>query len=695
VTERVHWLVEFARRVNLPSANTLSAGADMPLQEAWGTVARAAGLSDDDLAKRLGSQYRLGTADFSRVEQKALKLLPEKLVRQYHVFPLRETDRQLVVAATNPTDLGAEQALGFASGRTAVFEMASPAAIQRAIDSHYAPDRMLETLLDRMDAEATDIQVLEEAGPEAVAAESVDTAPVVKLTSLIISDAVKEGASDIHFEPGRDGGTVRFRVDGVLRAHMQLPMPALNRVVSRVKVMGKMDIADRLRPQDGRSRVHAQGRTIDLRISTVPTRDAEKAVIRLLDDKGNKTLGDLGMPAHELERFRRLLAHRDGIVAVTGPTGSGKTTTLYAAIGELATGQINIMTVEDPVEYELPGLTQIQVETKRGVTFASALRSILRQDPDVIFVGEIRDLETAEVAVQAALTGHLVLATLHANDAIGAIARFVDLGVDRTKIAGALRGAVAQRLLRRVCPQCAVSASDGGTPDEQRLAARYKVLPTVRAIGCAQCGRTGYRGRIPILEVLTTSSALTSQIAAGAPAAELQRTALTAGLRLLREVALQRVIAGETTLEEVERVLGESGDTETATPKSEAASRILVVDDDAVNRATARAVLEGNGFQVIEAPDGIAALELVGGTADFNLLLLDLEMPRLGGLEVLDRLRGTIATAGLPVIVLTGNTTEDTEVTAIDRGADDYVRKPIDPARLVARVKAALRRAGA
>ncbi|HEY6222495.1 MAG TPA: ATPase, T2SS/T4P/T4SS family, partial [Gemmatimonadales bacterium] len=324
----MHWLVDFARRANLPSADALSARADVPIVEVWGTVARAAGLSEEDLAKRLGTQYRLGTADLSRVEPKALKLLPEKLVRQYHVFPLRETDRQLVVAACNPTDLGAEQALGFASGRTTVFEMASPAAIQRAIDAHYAPDRVLENLLDRMDAEAADIQVVEESGPEAVAAESVDAAPVVKLTSLIMSDAVKVGASDIHFEPGRDGGTVRFRVDGVLRPHMHLPMPALNRVVSRVKVMGKMDIADRLRPQDGRARVHAQGRTIDLRISTVPTRDAEKAVIRLLDDKGNRTLSDLGMPAHELDRFRRLLAHRDGIVAVTGPTGSGKTTTL-------------------------------------------------------------------------------------------------------------------------------------------------------------------------------------------------------------------------------------------------------------------------------------------------------------------------------------------------------------------------------
>jgi len=274
---------------------------------------------------------------------------------------------------------------------------------------------------------------VDEQAPELVAARDLESAPVVKLTGLILTDAVRGGASDVHLEPGREGGLVRFRIDGVLRTHMTLPMPALNRVVSRIKVMGKMDIADRLRPQDGRTRIQVDGRTLDLRLSTVPTREAEKAVIRLLDPSNSRGLEDLQIPASELARFRQLLLHRNGIVVVTGPTGSGKTTTLYAALKQVATGEVNVMTVEDPIEYELPGTTQIQVEPRRGVTFASALRSILRQDPNVIFIGEIRDLETAEIAVQAALTGHLVLATIHANDAVGAIARFVDLGLDHAR----------------------------------------------------------------------------------------------------------------------------------------------------------------------------------------------------------------------------------------------------------------------
>jgi CheY-like chemotaxis protein len=349
------------------------------------------------------------------------------------------------------------------------------------------------------------------------------------------------------------------------------------------------------------------------------------------------------------------------------------------------------MTVEDPVEYELPGLTQIQVEPKRGVTFAASLRSILRQDPDVIFVGEIRDLETAEVAVQAALTGHLVLATLHTNDAVGAIARFVDLGLDRSKIAGTLRGAVAQRLLRRVCPDCGVRITGPLTPEEERLAGVYGARPVMRAVGCAKCGRTGYRGRLPVQEVLLASPALDARISSGASTAELLKAAITGGLRPIRDVAVERALTGDTTLEEVERVLGGTDD---APVPGDAATHILVVDDDAVSRTLARAVLEKSGYRVTEAADGVAALELLAAAPQYQLMVLDLEMPRLGGAEVLDRVRHSVATAGLPVVVLTGATAEATEVDMMDRGADDYVRKPIDAPRFVARIKATLRRAG-
>jgi len=687
-----HWLVDAAVRSGAAGAAAATIDAKATPVDVWAAVARAAGLASDELAVRVAAQFHLPLAALDAAEPRAQALIPEKVARRHLVFPLRETDRQLAVAVWNPTDLDAEQQIGFASGRTPKFEIATPAAIQDAIDGHYAPDRLVESLLDRVGSElGDDVLVLEDAGPEVLAAQELEGAPVVKLTSLILADAVRERASDIHLEPGREGGTVRFRVDGVLRTHMPLPMAALNRVVSRIKIMGKLDIADRLRPQDGRTRVQVKQRTFDLRISTVPTREAEKAVIRLLDPNTSKRIDDLELPPHELTRFRRLLAYRDGIVVVTGPTGSGKTTTLYAALRELATGKINIMTVEDPVEYELPGLTQMQVEPKRGVTFASSLRSILRQDPDVIFVGEIRDLETAEVAVQAALTGHLVLATLHTNDAVGAVARFVDLGLDRSKIAGTLRGAVAQRLLRRVCLDCGVRITGPLTPEEERLAGVYGARPVMRAVGCTKCGRTGYRGRLPVQEILLTSPTLDARISSGAAIADLLKAAIAGGMRPIRDVAVERALTGDTTLEEVERVLGGADD---APLSADAATHILVVDDDAVNRTLARAVLEKNGYRVTEAPDGVAALELLAAASDFQLMVLDVDMPRMGGAEVLDRVRHSVATAGLPVVVLTGSTGDETEVQMMDRGADDYVRKPIDPPRFVARIKAALRRAG-
>ncbi|HVZ76900.1 MAG TPA: ATPase, T2SS/T4P/T4SS family, partial [Gemmatimonadaceae bacterium] len=411
-----------------------------------------------------------------------------------------------------------------------------------------------------------------------------------------------------------------------------------------------------------------------------------------------RQLDDCRLAQRELVRIRQLLTYRDGIVIVTGPTGSGKTTTLYSAIKEIATGDINIMTVEDPIEYELPGITQMQVEAKRGVTFASALRAILRQDPDVIFVGEIRDEETAQVAAQAAMTGHLVLATLHTNDAMSAVTRLADLGLDRATVAATLRGSVAQRLVRRACPDCAVplGPADELTEREQRLAAAYGMRPVVRAAGCARCSMTGFLGRIPVNEVAVVTPHLAEQIAAGATMQALQRAAVSAGMRTLREVALERAAKGETTLQEVERVLG---DTSVEAPPPEAAQparpRVLVVDDDPVTRTLAATLLDGAGFSVVQADDGDVALERLQAGEEFSLVVTDLHMARMNGDQLLAALRGNVQTAGLPVIVLTGSAEYETEVALMDAGADDYIRKPIDPPRFMARVKAALRRAGA
>ncbi len=689
-----HWIVTVAQRAQLPNSQRLAVAPGATVEQAWSEACRTCGVSPAVLSQHIAQQFRLRVADLDAAENRAIKLVPETVARRFGILPLRENDRQLVVATSDPVDLEVERALGFASGRTPVFEVAPPEAIQRAIDTKYSPDRVVQSLLGNMAAGGGDsVQIVEEAEPEAIGAVELEAEPVVKLANLILSDAVRERASDVHIEPGRAGGTVRFRVDGVLRHYMQLPMPALNRVVSRIKILGQMDIADRLRPQDGRARARVDDRTYDLRISTVPTRDSEKAVIRILDPQAAPGLDELGLAEAEAARVRHLLSLPDGIFVVTGPTGSGKTTTLYAALKHLATGDVNIMTVEDPIEYELAGITQIQVEPKRGVTFPSALRAILRQDPDVILVGEIRDLETAVVAVQAAMTGHLVLATLHTNDAIGVVARLVDLGLDRASIAAALRGALAQRLLRRVCPHCKQLIRGDLTPSEERLVRQYGVQPVVRAVGCTQCGNTGFRGRFPVAEVFIATPEVQDQVTRGAGLRELQQAVTQSGLRPMREAALEAVGRGLTTLEEVERVMGEVSVEEAGSAaEAEGELAVLVADDDAVVRNLVRGLLSKHGFRVAEAADGRAALERLDAEP-FALLILDLNMPRLDGRAVLRQVRQRKATAGLPVVVLTGSDDESAEIEVMEAGADDYIRKPIDPPRFLARVRAALRRA--
>ena len=690
----MHWLANAALRAGIPAAKTASVSEATPLPAVWEQLAREFRLTESALAAKVAPVLRVPLADFDRADAKAARLVPEKLARKHLVYALRETDRELVVASSDPQDYEAERDLGFASGRRIAFELAAPSTIRDRLAGGYSADRIVENLLNAADSTLADaVRVVEDMEPEHVAQADVESAPLVKLANLILSDAVVQRASDIHIEPGgAKGGVVRFRIDGVMRQHMALPVAAVSRIVSRIKVLGKLDIADRMRPQDGRARIQVLNKAYDLRISTVPTRDAEKAVIRILRPDMAKTLADVGLEPYELQRIRQLIGMRDGIVVVTGPTGSGKTTTLYAALSDVATSEVNVMTVEDPIEYELVGVTQIQVETKRNVTFASALRSILRQDPDVIFVGEIRDAETAEVAAQAAATGHLVLATLHTNDAMSAVSRLSDLGLDRATIASVLRGAVAQRLVRRLCGECVAPITGPLSDAEARLAAQLGVQPTFRAAGCARCNNTGYRGRIPVVEVAVVSSGMMEQISAGTSALQLQRLAITQGMRPLRDVALDHVRKGETSLEEVERVLGEVADDGPLVAQSPPS--VLLADDDQMVRLLATTILESGGYRVRQARDGAEALAIIDAGEDIALVVTDLRMPGLGGDGLVKQLRTRVQTAMLPIIVLTGSDEYETEAMLMDAGADDYIRKPIDPPRFLARVKAALRRAG-
>jgi type II secretory ATPase GspE/PulE/Tfp pilus assembly ATPase PilB-like protein/ActR/RegA family two-component response regulator len=690
----IRWLLSMAERSGLDVRLSPSVFDGKSAEESWVAIAKDCGLNEVGLAARIAEACRLEVADFQLFEHHALRLVPEKIARQHQVFPIRDDDTTVFVATSNPIDESARNILRFASGRNPVFVLAPPSALRILIDKHYSPDHFMEGLLDRVDTSGDySLTVLESKAEKNVTAGEADSEPVKKLTSLILRESILQNASDIHLEPGSDGGVVRLRIDGMMHKHMQLPMPVMNRVVSRIKVLSKMDIANRLRPQDGRTQIMLKDKHYDLRISTVPTRDAEKVVIRILDPSTSITIDQIGLTLDSLQSLRYLLAQRDGIVIITGPTGSGKTTTFYAALRELSTGDVNIITVEDPIEYDLAGITQIQVEPKQGVTFASALRAVLRQDPDIIMVGEIRDLETAQIAVHASQTGHLVLATLHTNDALSVVTRLHDLGLDRTAIAESLRGALAQRLVRRVCKHCAVSIGDGPLNDEEeRLYAQYGRRPVVRAIGCHQCGGTGYRGRFAILELWTRTPQLQQLIQSGAELSTIRAAATAAGMRSLTDSALDKITEGVTTLEELERVLGQE-DT-AAAAESGKKLRVLLVDDSSENRQLARLLLEKNGFDVSEASDGLMALEMLESTGPYVLMVLDINMPRMNGDKVLVQVKNTPATTTLPVIMLTGVEDAETEVRLIEAGADDYIRKPLNPARFIARIRAALRRAG-
>ncbi len=737
-----HWIVGVARRAEFLGAASLETTVGSTLAEAWKQVMDGCLVDADGLATHVAAHFRLPVAELARAEPAARKLLPESLVRRHFIFPMRADDRVITIATADPTDMQMEQDVGFASGRSVCCEVASPAALHEMIEATYSPEQTIEQMLRGVDDAGTGIRVVDDdelAAQNAVSADEAQSGPVVQLVNLVLQRAIERNTSDIHLQPAGNQGIVRYRIDGVLVNSGQMPIPALHRVISRIKVLAKLDIADRLRPQDGRARVHVHGRTYDLRISTIPARGAEKCVIRILDTQRAVPLSQVGLLEPELVRMKRMLTHRDGIVVVTGPTGSGKTTTLYAALQEIHGPDINIMTVEDPIEFELPGVTQIQVETKQGVTFASALRAILRQDPDVIFVGEIRDAETAAMAAQAALTGHLVLATLHTNDAPGAIRRLADLGLDHATIASTLRGAVAQRLVRRINPAVAqaIAPEDALTDEEERLAHAFDVRPISRVGPGESAKEAGYRGRLPLAQVFEVTPDIVEMIATGKSIGQVEAAAISHGMRSLRQTGIDRVACGDTTLQELERVLGDVDDraheaaaVAAATPAdgtpAHASSRtsghgaaprgtlaiaadavlaalgdeahdahpprVLVVDDDGANRMIARALLMSEKFDVDEAQDGAEALQRVRSGQVYDLVVLDLDMPHVGGYEVLKAIRADVESAGIPVIILTGTSDAELETQLLDDGADDYIRKPYDPRRFLGRVKATLRR---
>jgi type II secretory ATPase GspE/PulE/Tfp pilus assembly ATPase PilB-like protein len=511
---------------------------------AWEAL-EMSGVKTADIMKVVGDLSAVEPVDVTGVGAERAKLLTQVLSERYDVVAISLEGRVLEVATGNPLRQSLDRDLAFASGKAITLRFAHPATIRAARDRVYGgviatPKSARIEWITPQNASANGVGMTRGAAADAL--------------DRIVMDAMDQRASDIHLEPKEGELLVRFRVDGVLHDVTRISADLTPLLLSRLKVSAGLDIANRRKPQDGRASVVLDGRPVDLRISTLPLGERiEKAVVRILDASATTLDFDsLGFAGVEAQQLRRILASNEGMVLVTGPTGSGKTTTLYTALMHLASPETNIVTVEDPIEYRLPGINQVQVEEKQGLTFASALRSILRQDPDVVLVGEIRDAETAEIAIRASMTGHLVLSTLHTNDAVSALTRLADIGLDLSNLASALKGVLAQRLVRRLCAECSALATPKDVPAELRWLLADKDTRAVRhPVGCPACRNTGYRGRLAVVELLVIDEESRQLMARSSDRQAMLAVAKRAGMASLWEVGLQRVLDGQTSIEEL------------------------------------------------------------------------------------------------------------------------------------------------
>ena len=518
-------------------------------------------VGEEDVARELAAQLDLPFASRISVEQVDVELaraMPINFAKQARILPLRRDGGSVVAAVADPLDTTALDHARMLVGAPLLPVVASAGAIVDAINAVY--DRALneaEQLVGEMEAQDDLDSVAHQLEEPQDLLEADDEAPIIRLVNSLLFRAAKERASDIHIEPMERDLIVRFRIDGVLQEVIKPPKRYQNSIVSRVKVMGQLNIAEKRLPQDGRIRIKLAGRDIDIRLSTIPNVHGERIVMRLLDKTSTLLdLTEIGMDKHILSQIEGVIHRSHGIILVTGPTGSGKTTTLYAALSTINTPDLNILTVEDPVEYQLQGISQMAINPKIGLTFAAGLRSFLRQDPDVIMVGEIRDRDTAEIAIQASLTGHLVFSTVHTNDSSGAITRLVDMGVEPFLVASSLTAVLAQRLVRRLCHACreahiptAEELAEVGMTQEQVV--RAGSPPVYRAVGCASCGQTGYRGRTGIYEFLPVDDDIRTLAIKNVDSNTIKKQAVKRGMTTLLDDGARKVLAGETTIAEV------------------------------------------------------------------------------------------------------------------------------------------------
>ncbi len=562
MTANDEYVIEILESVGLIShqqgADTLQAAQaqDRPAIE---VLAERKYASKPDVLKALANQFGMEFISLAGVdlEQEVIDLVPGEVARRYKIIPIYRNENTITVALSDPLDVETLDSLRYVLRCDVAGVVAVPEEIEAALNRHYpSTGTTVASLLDEMTEGS--VQAPPEGTPKLEGEDEVTDAdaPIIKLVSLIILEAFRSRASDIHLEPLERKFRVRYRVDGVLHEVESPPKRLQSAVVSRVKIMANMSIAEKRLPQDGRIQINVMGRDLDLRVSSIPSNHGESIVMRILD-KESLSLGlpKLGFFSDDQQTFERLIGLSDGIILVTGPTGSGKTTTLYACLNHINKPDRKIITVEDPVEYQMSGINQVHVRSDIGLTFASALRSILRQAPNIIMIGEIRDIETAEIAVNASLTGHLVFSTLHTNDAPSAVTRLIDIGVKPFLVASSTRAIMAQRLVRKICERCKepVQPTDAELRVLGGLAGQVTSAQLYRGRGCSECNHTGYRGRIGIFEIFLINDEVRHMIYERVSASHLRTRARELGMRTLREDGVRKVVAGQTTLEEVVR----------------------------------------------------------------------------------------------------------------------------------------------